>query len=100
MPETDTEIIEPKHSNIESLLETAAGEATRFLIKAFRHAVRLDEIENRALLGAATATVGAYTRNRATTSSMQQTRLIEAKMLVDPVSGTAVAGLLGKGDGG
>jgi hypothetical protein len=84
---------------IDKSLETAAREGTNFLIKAFRGAIRLDDKENRALLQAASSAVGAYTRNRATTSAMQQTRLIRARLLADPSTGEAVAGLLGSGDG-
>lgn len=83
---------------IETDLETAAREATLFLIKAFRGGAKLDEKENRALLSAATATVGAYTRNRATSSAMAQTSLVRARLLADPSTGVAVAGLLTSGD--
>jgi len=83
---------------IEAEMETAAREATLFLIKAFRGGARLDEKENRGLLTAATATLGAYTRNRATTSAMAQTSLVRARLLADPSTGEAVAGLLGSGD--
>ena len=83
---------------IETDMETAAREATLFLIKAFRGGARLDEKENRGLLTAATATLGAYTRNRATTSAMAQTALVRARLLADPETGGQVAGLLGAGD--
>jgi hypothetical protein len=78
---------------IETDLETAAREATLFLIKAFRGGIRLEEKENRALLGAATSTVGAYTRNRATSSAMAQTALVRARMLADPTFGETVLAL-------
>jgi hypothetical protein len=84
---------------IEVSLETAAREGTYYLIKAFRGQVRMDEPENRAILSAATSAVGNYTRNRATTSAMQQTRLIQARMLADPTM-SEVAGLLATGDEG
>ena len=80
-------------------LETAAREGTNFLIKAFRGAILLDDKENRALLQAATSAVGSYTRNRATTSAMQQTLLFRARLLADPATGEVVAGLLKAGDG-
>jgi hypothetical protein len=83
---------------IEVHLETAAREATLFLIKVFRGAERLDDKENRAKLQAATSAVGNYTRNRATTSAMQQTRLIQTRLLIDPTSGPAVQALLSAGD--
>jgi hypothetical protein len=95
-PET---ISSAKRQGIEFELELSAREGTRFLIKAFRGAIRLDEKENRALLQAATSAVGNYTRNRATTSAMQQTALIRARLLIDPTTGEAIAGLLGAGDG-
>ena len=91
------QVEEPK--KIEYELELAAREGLRFLIKAFRGAIHLEDKENRALLGAATSAVGNYTRNRATTSAMQQTRLIQARMLADTTTGATVAGLLGAGDG-
>jgi hypothetical protein len=80
-------------------LETAAREGTNFVIKALRGAINLDAKENRLLLQAATSAVGSYTRNRATASAMQQTRLVQVRMLTDPDIGGTVAGLLGSGDG-
>ena len=83
---------------IESDLETAAREGVLFLIKAFRGGARLEEKESRALLAAASSTVGAYTRNRATSSQMAQTELVRARLLADPATGEQIAGLLGSGD--
>lgn len=85
-------------TRIEADLEVAAREGVLFLIKAFRGGARLEEKESRALLTAATATLGAYTRNRATTSAMAQTALVRARLLADPSTGEQVAGLLGSGD--
>ena len=92
-------ISSPKKAGIEFELELAAREGTRFLIKAFRGAIRLDEKENRALLQAASTAVGNYTRNRATTSAMQQTALVRARLLTDATTGEQIAGYLGVGDG-
>ncbi len=82
---------------VDVLLEAAAREGSNYIIKAFRGQIRLDEKENRALLQAAASAVGNYTRNRATTSAMQQTRLVRARLLVDPSMGEAIKGLLGDG---
>ena len=83
---------------IDAMLEAAAREGTNYIIKAFRGAIRMDDKENRALLSAAASAVGNYTRNRATTSAMQQTILVRARMLADPILGEKVAGLLGSGE--
>jgi hypothetical protein len=82
---------------IDQQLELAAREGVIFLVKALRGAIRMDQTENRALLNAATSAVGNYTRNRATTSAMQQTRLITARMLADAETGPKIAGLLASG---
>jgi hypothetical protein len=87
-----------KTATLDQALADTAREANLFLIRAFRGAIRLDEKENRALLNAATSAVGNYTRNRATTSAMQQTMLVRARLLTDPTTGEAVMGLLGSGD--
>ena len=86
-------------NEIEQDLELAARESVNYLVKAFRGAVRLEEKEQRALLTAASATIGAYTRNRATTSAMQQTALVRARLLADAETGPTVLALLASGDG-
>lgn len=65
-------------SKITNHLDTATEESLLFLTKAFRGAVRMDEPENRALLGAASSTVGAWSRYQATESARQQTELVRA----------------------
>lgn len=60
-------------TDVPGTLEAATNESLGFLIKAFRGAVRLDESENRVLLGAASATVGAWSRYQATLSAQRTT---------------------------
>jgi len=68
-------------------LDTATEESLLFLTKAFRGAVRMDEPENRVLLGAATATVGAWSRLQATESARQQTEIVRAGIFARDIGG-------------
>lgn len=75
------------HPKIPTRLDTATEESLLFLTKAFRGAVRLDEQENRVLLAAATATVGAWSRYQATESARQQTAIIRANIFARDLGG-------------
>lgn len=61
--------------------QQASRESLNFLTKAFRGSVDLTEVSNRSLLGAATATIGAYTRLQQTASAREQTRFAMALAL-------------------
>lgn len=74
---------------ISSALDTATEESLLLLTKAFRGAIRMDEPENRALLTAASATVGAYSRIQATESAKAQTELVRAAIFVRDLGGKA-----------
>ena len=76
-------------SAITKHLDTATEESLLFLTKALRGVVRMDEPENRALLGAATSTVGAWSRYQATESARQQTELVRANIFARDLGGKA-----------
>lgn len=73
--------------NINRALDTATEESLLLLTKAFRGAVRMDDPENRALLTAASATVGAYSRIQATESARAQTELVRARIFAEDLGG-------------
>lgn len=68
-------------------LDTATEESLMFLTKAFRGAVSLTDSENRVLLGAASATVGAWSRYQATLSAQRQTDVALANMFARDLGG-------------
>jgi hypothetical protein len=72
---------------IQKRLDTATEESLLFLTKAFRGAVRMDEPENRVLLSAASATVGAWSRIQATESQRQQTAIVRANIFARDLGG-------------
>lgn len=74
-------------SKIDTALDTATTESLLFLTKAFRGAVRMDEPENRALLHAASSTVGAWSRLQATESARQQTAIVRANIFARDLGG-------------
>lgn len=76
-------------ADIRKHLDTATEESLLFLTKAFRGGVRMDEPENRVLLGAASSTVGAWSRLQATDSARQQTELIRANIFARDLGGKA-----------
>ena len=81
-----TEVI-VKKPRVTEKLDTATEESLLFLTKAFRGAVRMDEPENRVLLGAASATVGAWSRYQATASAERQTDVVLANMFARDLGG-------------
>lgn len=72
---------------VERGLDTLADESIRFLTKAFRGAVRMDEPENRVLASAASAGIGAWTRYQATKSQQAQTEVVRAAIFVRDLGG-------------
>lgn len=74
-------------TDINRHFDIATEESLLFLTKAFRGAVLMDEQENRVLLGAATATVGAWSRLQATESQRQQTEIVRAGILARDLGG-------------
>lgn len=68
-------------------LDTATEESLLFLIKAFRKAESMEEPANRALLGAASSTVGAWSRYQATESARQQTEIVRANIFARDLGG-------------
>lgn len=75
------------NNKVSEHLDTATEESLIFLTKAFRGAVRMDESENRVLLGAASATVGAWSRWQATQSAQRQTEVALANMAARDLGG-------------
>lgn len=82
-----TEVTIVAKPTVPERLDTATEESLLFLTKAFRGAVRMDEPENRVLLGAASATVGAWSRFQATESAKRQTDVVLANMFARDLGG-------------
>lgn len=74
-------------ADIRKHLDTATEESLLFLTKAFRGAVKMDEPENRVLLGAASSTVGAWSRLQATDSARMQTEIVRANIFARDLGG-------------
>jgi hypothetical protein len=72
-------------------LNVAAEEGLRYLIKAFRGAVNMEDTGVRALTGAAGSVVGAWSRNRATESAMAQTAIVRAGIFSRDLGGTVTS---------
>lgn len=73
--------------SVTSNLDTATEESLLFLTKAFRSGVDLSQPQSRALLGAASATVGAWSRYQATASAERQTEVVLANMFARDLGG-------------
>lgn len=67
--------------NIKSSLDEATNESLLFLTRAFRGSIDLADNKNARLLGAATATVGAWSRHEQTQSAREATRFAMAGVL-------------------
>lgn len=76
-----------RHRRVAKQLDTATEESLLFLTKAFRGGVPLDEAENRVLLGAASSTVGAWSRLQATESARDQTEIVRAGIYARDLGG-------------
>jgi hypothetical protein len=76
-----------KYRKVARSLDTATEESLLFLTKAFRGAVSMEEPENRVLLGAASSTVGAWSRLQATESARQQTEIVRASIFARDLGG-------------
>lgn len=76
-----------KYRRVARGLDTATEESLIFLTKAFRGAVSMEEPENRVLLGAASSTVGAWSRLQATESARQQTEVVRANIFARDLGG-------------
>lgn len=87
----DSTQIVTKHHKVTEQLDNATEESLLFLTRALRGAVRMDEPENRVLLGAASATVGAWSRYQATRSAERQTDVALANMYARDLGGTATS---------
>jgi hypothetical protein len=74
---------------ISGLLDEATRESLLFLTKAFRGGAPLEEKENRVLLGAATTTLGSWSRFQSTQSAREQTRFAMA-IAISRENGTKV----------
>lgn len=83
---TEVQVV-TKAKKVQEQLDTATEESLLYLTKAFRGAVRMDEPENRVLLGAASATVGAWSRYQATRSAERQTDVVLANMFARDLGG-------------
>jgi hypothetical protein len=76
-----------RHRRVAKHLDTATEESLLFLTKAFRGAVPMDEPENRVLLGAASSTVGAWSRLQATESAREQTEIVRSSIFARDLGG-------------
>ena len=77
-----------RYERVTKQLDTATEESLLFLTKAFRNGVRLDEAENRVLLGAASSTVGAWSRLQATESAREQTEIVRSGIFARDLGGS------------
>lgn len=71
--------------------QTASRESLLFLTKAFRGGVDLEDRSNRALLSAASTTLGSWTRMQQTTSAREATRFAMALALQRDHDGMTVS---------
>lgn len=76
-----------RHRRVAKQLDTATEESLLFLTKALRGGVPLDETDNRILLGAASSTVGAWSRLQATESAREQTEIVRAGIFARDLGG-------------